>query len=121
MRLQGRGTLIFSAKNTHSQPRKDIFQEGGNIVCRQNSHQHSPVLFMTELRLLRMQPILLRSTLSTAAAESAAGGGNCSAGCSVATDAFVFAGARADTSLLLVGHLICSSNQEGKYGSERGF
>lgn len=75
---------------------------------------------MTELRLLRMEPILLRSTLSTAAAESAAGGGNCSTGCSVATDGFVFAGAGADTSLLLVGHLICSSDQEEEYGSERG-
>lgn len=63
---------------------------------------------MTELKLLRMEPILARSTLSTAAAESDTEGVNCATGCSVATGGSVFAGTGVDTSGL-AGHLLCSS------------
>ncbi len=50
---------------------------------------------MTELKLLKMEPILPRSTLSTAAAGAAAGGGTCVTGC---FDGSVFAGTGVDAS-----------------------
>lgn len=56
------------------------------------------MFFMTELKLLRMDPILPRSTLSTDAAGAATGGVTCATGCSVATDGSDFAGTGVDTS-----------------------
>lgn len=57
---------------------------------------------MTELKLLRMEPILLRSTLSTAAAGAATGG---------VTERSVFAGTAEDTAGW-AGRSICSSTEQ---------
>jgi len=58
---------------------------------------HSPVFFVTELKLLRMEPILPMSTLSRAAAGAAAGVATCKTGCSVAADGLFFARIGVDT------------------------
>lgn len=74
-------------------------------------YQHSPVFFMTEFKLLRMDPILLRSTPSTPAAGAASRGTACGTGCCDATDGSVFAETGMETSVW-VGCSICSSTGE---------
>lgn len=86
----------------------DLFSP--QLFSLQNSHKHSPVFFMTELKLLRIEPILARSTLSKAAAEGTTGGVTCVIGCSVITDGSGFAGSGVDTSELV--DLIWSSTEE---------
>lgn len=82
----------------------------------QNSHLHSPVFFMTELKLLRMEPILLRSTLATAAAVAATGSVTSLKGCSVATDGSLVVETGADASGW-VRLSVCSSTEKEKYGA----
>lgn len=79
---------------------------------------YSPVFFTTELKLLRMEPILFMSTLSRAAAGAAMGGEMCvMMGCSVATNGALFAGIGAGTSGWRTGS-VRSSTEERKYGSD---
>lgn len=59
---------------------------------------NGPVFFMTELKLLRIELIFPRSTLSMATAGAATGGVTCEMGCSFTTGGSVFAGIGADTS-----------------------
>lgn len=66
---------------------------------------------MTELRLLRMEPILARSMLSTAAASDAAGAVNCAAGCSAAAAGSVLAGKGAEASGFGVHSIRCSNGE----------
>lgn len=68
---------------------------------------------MTEFKLLRIEPILVRSTASTADAGTDTEGVNCATGGSVAIDGAVFS----ETSGL-VGCSISSSTGEKKYGHE---
>lgn len=65
---------------------------------------------MTELKLLRIEPILARSTLSKAAADGTTGDVTCVIGCSVITVGSGFAGSGVDTSKLV--DLIWSSTEE---------
>lgn len=88
------------------------------MCMSQKGPRYSPVFFTTELKLLRMEPILFMSTLSRAAAGAAMGGAICATvGCSVATNGTLFAGIGAGTSGWRTGS-VCSSTEERKYGSD---
>lgn len=73
---------------------------------------------MTELRLLRMEPILARSIASTAAAPSDTGAVSCATGRSAATDGSALAGNGADAPGF-VGYSICCSNGGDKAEREK--
>lgn len=67
---------------------------------------------MTELRLLRMEPILARSMPSTAAASDAGGAVNCAAGGSAAAAGSVLAGKGAEASGFGVHSIRCSNGEQ---------
>lgn len=80
-------------------------------ILRISLKSNSPVSFVTELRLLRMEPILARSMLSTGAAASDEEAVKCVTGCSVTPDGSVFAGNEVDTTGI-EGRSFCSSTGE---------